>query len=161
VITPPIKHRLPGIDPLIKNLPAIPNYISKFFIPVGLAPMPRLPLSQHHRFGSHGCTIFYSYNFEKKNAIRIFFSASSGFFFFFSLLYGYRHEMGGQAYDYLIHRLYLPSVGFTIAFDFVSSPGNGSSPRNGSVFTSIRVDHRRRRSVRHAGPSLFRSRNVR
>ncbi|MBU3741684.1 MAG: tetratricopeptide repeat protein [Candidatus Kapabacteria bacterium] len=104
-----------GLEPFVHNLRVIPESIGKFFVPVGLAPMPAfswlvtvigivvmvgLGLLAYRGVDKHG----------RKLALLGF-----GWFLLFTIPgIAYTNELGSISYDYLEHRSYLPLMGIML-----------------------------------------------
>ncbi len=104
-----------GIGPLISNLPAIPVFISIFFIPLSLAPIPSftvLPIITGIILIVGLATFAF---FSGKLRDPHFLIGMIWFAVFIGPGLWFRPLIGGNAYDYLTHRLYLPAVGLVIA----------------------------------------------
>jgi protein O-mannosyl-transferase len=107
--------QLSGIGQLIRNLPAIPVFISKFFIPLALAPIPSFTL-QSVVIGILLILVLIVLAFlTGKQRDPHFLFGALWFMVFVGPGLWLRPALGGNAYDYLIHRLYLPAVGLVIS----------------------------------------------
>jgi tetratricopeptide (TPR) repeat protein len=110
-----IDPKLAGIGPLFHNLPAIPESISKLFLPAGISAMPAFSLFG----GVSGVVIIillFVWAFVVKRWKETYFLFGLIWFTLFLLpSLWYRNPLGGNAYDYLTHRLYLPAVGLLLA----------------------------------------------
>lgn len=108
-----------GVLPLLNNLRTIPEFISKFFLPFGLSPMPAFGWF-HTLSGLFliGVLVFLVVRYGPGSMKWIWFGA--GWFLLF-LIPGmmYSHPMGNDAYDYLEHRSYLPMIGIMIVVYFI------------------------------------------
>ena len=108
-----------GVLPLLNNLRTIPEFISKFTIPFGLAPMPGFSIA----VTLSGVVIiilltYLIFKYRNEQSRMIIFGA---FWFLIFVIPGiaYRHKMGSLAYDYLEQRAYLPSIGLIILLYFI------------------------------------------
>ena len=103
-----------GIIPLIHNLPVIPEFISKFFIPFNLSVLPEFNILVSLTGLILIGLITFIY-FKHKNIFSDYTFLFFGWFIIFlfvTLLY--RHEHLSNAYDYLEHRAYLPVTGIIL-----------------------------------------------
>jgi tetratricopeptide (TPR) repeat protein len=102
-----------GMGPLLWNLPTIPELLSKFIVPIGLAPMPLF--SATGIFG--GAIVIIAVSawavYSKLRDWRVLFGIAWFIVFLIPGLW-FRHPLGAGAYDYLSHRLYLPAAGLII-----------------------------------------------
>jgi tetratricopeptide (TPR) repeat protein len=104
-----------GIGPFLNNLRVIPETIGKFFIPVGLAPLPEFTtLVTILGLGVATLLIVASLWRSSSNQRRLVLFGFGWFLLFTIPGTAYTNELGTIAYDYLEHRSYLPMIG--IAF---------------------------------------------
>jgi protein O-mannosyl-transferase len=112
-----------GFLPLISNLRAIPELLSKIFVPIGLAPMPVFTIAGILS-GSIAlvCLLVWAVYTKRFRDPRVLFGLA---WFLALLLPGlwYKHALGAGAYDYLTHRLYFPSIGIIIVLLALGSSG--------------------------------------
>jgi tetratricopeptide (TPR) repeat protein len=104
-----------GLLSFIHNLRAIPELFFKFFIPLGLSPMPGFSglWTAAGIILFIGMAIFVFYTKTPREFRLVLF----GFIWFLLFLIpslAYSHKFGSAAYDYLEHRAYLPSIGLLI-----------------------------------------------
>ena len=108
-----------GILPLLNNLRTIPEFISKFFIPVGLSPMAGFGWFQTlSGIVIIGILTVWVVKYHSWSGSWIYF----GFIWFLIFTFPgmmYTHPLGNAAYDYLEHRAYLPLLGIVIILYFV------------------------------------------
>jgi tetratricopeptide (TPR) repeat protein len=110
-----IDSNIAGVPAFVHNLPALPELISKFAVPIGIFPMPI--------FTTMGAIVgllvlaglLALAIVRKKNMDPLFLFGLLWFFLFLAPGLWYRHEIGRNAYDYLSHRMYLPAVGLIAA----------------------------------------------
>jgi Tfp pilus assembly protein PilF len=108
-----------GITPLLHNLRTLPEYVSKFFIPVYLSPMSGFTLVN----SVLGLLLLiamavFTVRFSSKPYAREFFGLS--WFLVFAIPgVMYSHKFGSAAYDYLEHRSYLPMAGIIMMLFFI------------------------------------------
>lgn len=107
-----------GIKPFLSNLATIPEFISKFILPIKLSPMPKFDFLTTILglvlIGIIGL-LFLSNKMDKK-----FYIFSIGWFLLYSLpSMFYRHETANTAYDYFEHRAYLPIIGILLIFVYL------------------------------------------
>ena len=103
-----------GFIPLIKNLRTIPEFIFKFFIPVGLSPMPGFDWS----FTIIGILLM---TLLAGSAIKSYSGSGKlpafglAWFLLFTIpALAYINIFGSAACDYMEHRAYVPSIGILI-----------------------------------------------
>jgi tetratricopeptide (TPR) repeat protein len=110
-----------GVEAFIKGLPAIPVLVSKFILPVGLAPMPVFTIAG---IVSGVCVIFgltvWALLSRQIRDPRLLFGALWFIVLVLPALW-YRHALGTGAYDYLTQRLYFPAVGLVICLSSLLS----------------------------------------
>jgi Flp pilus assembly protein TadD len=122
-----------GIIPFLNNLRAIPETISKFLVPIGLAPLPAFSwlvtgLGSVIAIGLVVAALRRATDTERKLTL-----FGIGWFLLFSAPgVAYTNELGKIAYDYLEHRAYLPMIGMVIV---------------GTVILGRLMDGRRRATV--------------
>ena len=107
-----------GIGAFLYNLPVIPEFISKFFIPFNLSVLPEFNIVLIS-IGLIIITGILFYGIKNKNI----FEGNSYLFLIWFIIFTltpmfYRHEHLGYSYDYLEHRAYMPLIGLMI---FISS----------------------------------------
>ncbi|MCK9220373.1 MAG: tetratricopeptide repeat protein [Bacteroidales bacterium] len=103
-----------GLLPFLVHLRTIPEFISKFFLPLNLGPMPAFSMP---------LTIFGTLLFALLIGISVRYWSGSGRMFLFGLIWFllfvipaimYINKFGAASYDYMEHRAYLPLVGILI-----------------------------------------------
>ena len=115
VISATMDPRVAGLVPVLRNLPAIPVLVSKFFIPIDLAPIPSFTLSAIVIGLILIPALFVAAYRSGKLSDPHFLFGVLWFLIFIGPGLWYRPEIGGRAYDYLTQRLYLPGIGLLIA----------------------------------------------
>ena len=135
VIRTPLSAGGVGGAALLHNLPVLPEYVAKFFIPVALAPMPAFTMVNTLTgllllAGLAGGYLWFS----PKPGFRVLY----GFVWF--LLFAlpglmYSHTLGSAAYDYLEHRAYLPMAGIIMALFFIYSDIPAGNVKNRVVLS--------------------------
>jgi tetratricopeptide (TPR) repeat protein len=100
-----------GLAAFVNNLPAIPEVVSKFLIPVRMAPMPSfslLPTAAGTLLISAMIVVVVIHRQE------LTFLSGFGILWFLALSLPplfFRHTLGSNAYEYLEHRALLPAIG--------------------------------------------------
>ena len=105
-----------GLIPFIENLRAFPEYISKFFMPYNLMPLP-VYQTVVTAIGAFIILFFIVLYFNKKNFNKLNFLWSLTWFIILILpgmFYSRYYPKSEQFYHYLDHRAYLPFVGILI-----------------------------------------------
>ncbi|MFC2131452.1 tetratricopeptide repeat protein [Bacteroidota bacterium] len=105
-----------GLIPFIENLSSFPEYISKFFLPYNLMPLPIYQLVVT-AIGAFIILVFIILYFYKKNFNKFNFLLGLAWFVILILpgmFYGRYYPKSEQFYHYLDHRTYLPFVGILI-----------------------------------------------
>lgn len=114
VIIPQIGDESFGINSVIKNLPTLPEIITKFFIPINLSTMPK--------FTSVGTSIgivimialLAAILFSKTKKWGLLLLGVLWFLLFAVPPMAYRHNYADFGYEYFEHRAYLPMIGMFI-----------------------------------------------
>jgi len=103
-----------GIPAFLSNLRAMPEFLAKFFIPVKLSGMPEFSvlISSIGISIMLGMVIFSAVRRKDFNCMS--FIGIVWFVIFTAITMTYRNPHGNDAYDYLEHRTYLPSMGLII-----------------------------------------------
>jgi tetratricopeptide (TPR) repeat protein len=103
-----------GIGVFLSNIWAIPEFVSKFFIPFNLSSMPQFSIF----ISSIGIFIIFSLIIfsivNRKNFNYLSFIGIVWFLVFTAVSMIFHHRHGKVAFDYLEHRAYLPSIGLII-----------------------------------------------
>ncbi|MEI6898995.1 MAG: glycosyltransferase family 39 protein [Bacteroidota bacterium] len=119
VVTTSVPGQIFGITPLLYNFQTLPEFISKFFIPVYLSPMPAFGLGPTI-LGLLLAAVLIFVSFKYLSGTFRWFIFGSGWFLLFTIPgMMYRHIQGEAAYDYLEHRAYLPLIGVVILLAFL------------------------------------------
>lgn len=104
-----------GFLPFLNNLRAIPETIGKFFIPVGLAPLPAFSWLVTGLGSVVAVALVYgAVRSAGEDNRRLVLLGLFWFLLFSAPGVAYTNELGNIAYDYLEHRSYLPMMGFGI-----------------------------------------------
>jgi protein O-mannosyl-transferase len=121
VITGNYGANITGLPVLLHNLPAIPEFLAIFVLPIFLSPVPVFS-SLHIFIGLLTLAGLAFLLFVKRKRPDPMFLFGLIWFAAF-LLPGlwYRHNLGSNAYDYLSQRLYLPAIGITLALMVILS----------------------------------------
>jgi protein O-mannosyl-transferase len=100
---------------LAQNLRTIPEMLYTLFLPVHVSPMPSFTALATVAGALVMAALVYWAVRSGRIGNRLFLFGT--IWFFVTIVPGmmYRHAMGGYAYDYLMHRLYLPAPGLIIA----------------------------------------------
>ena len=103
-----------GIMPFIHNLPVIPEFLSKFFVPYNLSVLPEfdiIPIA----FGIIIITGLLYLLIKNRNYFGDFTYVYVGWFILFTVAaLFFRHEHINNVYDYLEHRAYMPLTGILL-----------------------------------------------
>jgi Flp pilus assembly protein TadD len=108
-----------GLVPLMHNLRTLPEYFTKFFIPVKLSPMSGFSvLNTVLGLVLFACLMVYALQFASKPYLKELFGLT---WFLILAIPGvmYSHKFGSAAYDYLEHRSYLPMAGIIMMLFFI------------------------------------------
>jgi tetratricopeptide (TPR) repeat protein len=111
-----------GIIPFLVHLQTIPEFIFKFFIPLGLGPMPAFSLTYTVAGSILGMgMIALAVRFRKESG-NLYIFALAWFLLFIIPALMYINKYGAAACDYMEHRAYLPLTGILIfVFCFLTS----------------------------------------
>lgn len=103
-----------GFSPFIFNLRTFPEFLSKFFLPLSLAPMPAF--TAFNTMAGLMIAVLLAWLIARFSArpIKLELWAVAWFLLFMLPAALYRHRYGSAAYDYLEQRAYLPMVGIAI-----------------------------------------------
>jgi len=114
IIKVAVKPEQFGISAFITNIWAMPEFITKFFIPIKLSGIPEFSflISSIGILLMVGITVFSILNKKDFNYLSLI--GLVWFIIFTATTMTFRHEHGKTAYDYLEHRSYLPSIGLII-----------------------------------------------
>lgn len=105
-----------GLHSLIKNLPFIPESIANLFIPVNLQVTPSFTLFLTLTGSLIIITLVWLiYRNRKNRHIRLILFGMTWFLLFSAPNMFVRLSSANDNFEYLLHRIYLPSVGFLIA----------------------------------------------
>ena len=119
-----VKYTLPadeaGLQPLIHNLPAIPEFIAKFILPINLSTLPQFNIitTLTGLIIMLLAGIIAARYMKNSSKYMILFIAWFFIFTFTPLLY--RHFLLDAAYDYLEHRTYLPMIGVLLLLSSIN-----------------------------------------
>ena len=103
-----------GWGPLLHNLPAIPELLFKFILPLNLNPMPVFNwLPTIGGIVALTAIIFLSIKYHSGND-RLFLYGLAWFLLVLFPTLIYSHKYGSAAYDYLEHRAYFPAIGIVL-----------------------------------------------
>lgn len=104
-----------GFYPFIHNLRALPEFFGKFFFPINLQGIPKYSIL-NTLIGLILLSLFSGliYIYRKKTTTYLSIFGMIWFLIFISVTMLYRHIHGDMAYDYLEHRIYMPSIGLMI-----------------------------------------------
>ncbi|MCX6250445.1 MAG: tetratricopeptide repeat protein [Bacteroidetes bacterium] len=118
VVKATITGQVFGLMPLFSNLRTIPEFITKFFLPFSLAPMPEFSL--YNTITGIILAGLLVWAVSRYRSGDLLFSLFSLTWFLTFALPGlmYTHELGNAAYDYLEHRSYLPMTGILLLLFF-------------------------------------------
>lgn len=104
-----------GFLPFLNNLRAVPETIGKFFIPVGLAPLPAFSWLVTGLGSVVAIALVYgAVRSAGEDNRKLVLLGLFWFLIFSAPGVAYTNELGDIAYDYLEHRSYLPMMGFGI-----------------------------------------------
>jgi tetratricopeptide (TPR) repeat protein len=103
-----------GLSPFLVHLQTIPEFIAKFFLPVGLGPMPAFNLLLT-LLGSVLMALFVIVLFRSRHGSwKVYLFGIAWFLLFVIPALMYINKFGSAACDYMEHRAYLPLVGILI-----------------------------------------------
>jgi tetratricopeptide (TPR) repeat protein len=114
-IQKPIDSNIAGVPAFLHNMPALPELVSKFALPIGIFPMP-LFTTMGTIVGAlvlAGLLVLAFVREKIKDPLFLF--GVLWFFIFLAPGMWYTNDMGRNAYDYLTHRMYLPAIGLAAA----------------------------------------------
>ncbi|MBU3700358.1 MAG: tetratricopeptide repeat protein [Candidatus Kapabacteria bacterium] len=127
-----------GITPFLNNLRVIPESIGKFFVPIGLAPLPEFSwLVTGIGTVVAAMLIFFALRGAEPMQRKLT-AFGIGWYLLFTIPgAAYTNELGSIAYEYLEHRSYLPMMGIVLVFGVVLSNQFARTRRDNVAHTIV------------------------
>jgi Flp pilus assembly protein TadD len=109
-----------GVTPFLNNLRVIPESIGKFFVPIGLAPLPEFSWLVTGIGAAVAAVLVFLALRGAESMQRKLTVFGIGWYLLFTIPgAAYTNELGSIAYEYLEHRSYLPMMGIILVFGVV------------------------------------------